>query len=135
MVLGKDGGMVENIKLPFYLGLGGPIGSGKQWLPWVHVDDVAGIVMYAVENDHVTGVLNVTAPSYVTSREFTKAYASALFRPHLIPMPGFVAQTVFGSEAASVMLEGQKVLPKRTLEMSYKFRYPDMKSACKELTS
>uniref|UniRef100_A0A0B6ZIY9 DUF1731 domain-containing protein n=1 Tax=Arion vulgaris TaxID=1028688 RepID=A0A0B6ZIY9_9EUPU len=135
IVLGNDGGMVANIKTPFSLGLGGPIGSGKQWLSWIHVEDLVGIIMHAVETEHCKGVLNATAPKPVTSGTFTKAYASALHRPHLFPMPAFVANAMFGSEAAEVMLDGQKVLPKRTLEMGYQFKYPDIESACKNLVS
>lgn len=133
VVLGNDGGMVANIKIPFSFGFGGPIGSGKQWLPWVYVEDTVGIIMHAIENEHCTGILNGTAPNPVTSEEFTKAYASALRRPHLFPLPDFVANAVFGSEAAEVLLEGQKVLPKRTLELGYKFKCPDIQSVCKEL--
>ncbi|CAG5135907.1 unnamed protein product [Candidula unifasciata] len=135
VVLGNDGGMVANIKTPFYFGLGGPIGSGKQWLPWIYVEDTVGIIMHAIENEHITGILNGTAPNPVTSEEFTKAYASALRRPHLFPMPAFVAKAVFGAEAAGVLLEGQKVLPKRTLEMGYTFKYTDIKWVCEKLVS
>ncbi|KAK3757935.1 hypothetical protein RRG08_058249 [Elysia crispata] len=135
VVIGKGGGVVENVRLPFSLGLGGPIGSGNQWFPWIHVDDMAGIVMHAIETDTVTGVLNGTAPNPVRSSEFTKAFASALCRPHLFPLPEFVAKTVFGSEEAIVLLDGQKVLPKRTQEVGYNFKFPDVNSACKEVVS
>lgn len=127
--------MIQNIRLPFYLGGGGPIGSGQQWLSWIHIDDMAGILWHAIENEHVTGVLNGTAPLPVHSKHFTKAFASALRRPHLVPLPSFVVQTVFGSEAATVMLDGQYVLPKRTMESGYSFKFPDVESACKNLAS
>lgn len=133
VVVGRGGGVIENLRLPFSLGLGGPIGCGKQWFPWIHVEDVAGIVMHAIESDKVTGVLNGTAPTPVRSSEFTKAFASALNRPHLFPLPSFVAKGVFGSEEATVLLDGQKVLPKRTQELGYTFKFPDVKSACKEV--
>ncbi|XP_059164445.1 epimerase family protein SDR39U1-like [Physella acuta] len=135
IVLGNEGGVIQNIKLPFSLGLGGPMGSGKQWFPWIHVEDLAGIVLHAIENDQVTGVLNGTSPNPVLSQEFTKAYASALHRPHLIPLPSFVVSTVFGAEAGPVLLDGQKVLPKRTLESGYRFQYPTVQAACKQLVS
>ncbi|GFR90131.1 epimerase family protein SDR39U1 [Elysia marginata] len=134
VVVGRGGGVVENIRLPFSLGLGGPIGSGNQWFPWIHVEDVAGIVMHAIETDTVTGVLNGTAPGAVKSSEFTKAFASALCRPHLFPLPAFVARGVFGTEEADVLLDGQKVLPKRTQESGYKFKFPDVESACREVS-
>jgi len=135
VVLGRDGGMVQNISIPFKLGGGGPIGSGQQPLPWVHVADVAGLVWHAVENEAADGVVNATAPGGGSSGDFTKAYASALCRPHLIPLPEFAVKTVFGEEAAMLMLEGQKVQPKRALELGYSFEYPDLKSACSELVS
>jgi len=133
VVLGKDGGMVQNLKLPFYLGGGGPIGSGKQWLPWIHVEDIAGIIMFCVENDNVEGVLNGTAPGVASSEEFTKSFASAMCRPHFVPFPAFACNLMFGAEGASIMLEGQQVLPKKTLDLGYTFKYPDILSACKEL--
>ena len=126
---------MENIRLPFSLGLGGPVGSGNQWFPWIHIDDIVGIVMHAIETDTVTGVLNGTAPSPVRSSEFTKAYASALNRPHFFPLPEFVVRTVFGSEEANIVLDGQKVLPKRTQELGYVFKYPDVESAIREIVS
>uniref|UniRef100_A0A2C9JMW9 DUF1731 domain-containing protein n=1 Tax=Biomphalaria glabrata TaxID=6526 RepID=A0A2C9JMW9_BIOGL len=135
IVLGKDGGVIQNMKMQFYLGLGGPIGSGKQWFSWIHIEDMAGIILYAIENDKVTGILNGTAPNPVRSEEFTKAYASALWRPHLIPLPSFVLNAVFGTEAGTILMEGQKVLPKRTLEFGYKFKYPTISEACRLLTS
>ena len=125
--------MVQNLKLPFYLGGGGPIGSGKQWLPWIHVEDIAGIIMFCVENDNVEGVLNGTAPGVASSEEFTKSFASAMCRPHFVPFPAFACNLMFGAEGASIMLEGQKVLPKKTLDLGYTFKYPDILSACKEL--
>lgn len=135
VVVGKDGGVIQNIKTPFSLGLGGPIGSGKQWFPWVHVDDMAGIILHAVENDRVSGILNGTAPNPVHSEEFTKAYASALHRPHLIPLPSYAVNTMFGQEGGRILLDGQKVLPKRTLELGYKFKYPTIEEACKQVVS
>ena len=135
VVLGKGGGVVEDIRLPFSLGLGGPIGSGNQWFPWVHVEDIAGIVQHAIETDTVTGVLNGTAPGPVKSSEFTKAFASALCRPHIFPLPEFAVKTVFGSEEANMLLDGQKVLPKRTQDSGYVFKYPDIQSACKQVVS
>lgn len=127
--------MIQSLRLPFYLGLGGPISTGQQWLSWIHVDDLALILWYAIENDNVKGVLNGTAPLPVRSRHFTQAYASALYRPHLVPMPAFIPNMVFGSEAAKVMLEGQRVLPERTMQLGYKFTFPDIESACKQLAS
>lgn len=131
-MLGREGGVIKNMIIPFWLGFGGPISDGKQFFPWVHVEDVAGITAHAIDNDNVTGILNATAPMPVTNAQFTQAFAKALWRLAYIPVPTFLLNAVFGSERALVMTQGQKVLPKRTLESGYKFKYPDITSACKE---
>ena len=127
--------MIQNIKVPFYLGGGGPIGDGKQWLPWIHVDDVAGLIWHSIENSSVDGVLNGTSPGVVTSGEFTQKYASAMRRPHLIPFPSFAVNLMFGQEAGALMLKGQNVYPRRSIRSGYNFKYADIESACKELVS
>ena len=124
--------MVKNMILPFFLGLGGPLGSGNQWFPWVHVDDVAGIIHHAIANDHVAGILNAVAPEAATNKQFSQAFAGALNRPAKLPMPEFVLRRVLSQQRATMMLEGQRVSPKRTLELGYRFMYPDLESACKE---
>lgn len=134
LALGRDGGSLKNLYVPFSLGLGGRLGSGNQWFPWIHVDDVAGIFVHAVENEKVTGVLNAVAPNCVTNAEFTSTFAKSLCRPAMFPVPGFMLSLLYGSERASIILEGQHVLPKRTLDSGYRFLYPDLKSACKDFT-
>ncbi|KAK6185229.1 hypothetical protein SNE40_007507 [Patella caerulea] len=133
VVLGRNGGMIKQIYLPFYMGAGGKIGSGLQWFPWIHVSDVAGIFAYAIQNENVNGVLNAVAPNPVTNSQFTSSFAGAMWRPSIFPTPGFMMNALFGAERGKVILEGQKVLPKRTLEYGYKFKYPDIDSACKEI--
>nr|XP_054748602.1 epimerase family protein SDR39U1-like [Lytechinus pictus] len=135
VVLGKTGGAMGQMKWPFYFGVGGVIGSGQQFFPWIHIDDIAGIFLHAIENEDVTGVLNGIAPKPVTNHGFTKALGAAMWRPTIFPLPGFVVKGVFGDERAVMLLEGQKVLPKRTLDSGYKFRYPDINSALKEVVS
>lgn len=134
IALGREGGIIGNTFLPFFLGLGGKTGSGKQWFPWVHVDDVVGIIEHAIEDDQVTGVLNATAPEAVNNETFAKTFACAMWRPAFFPMPDFVVNGIFGKERAQIMLKGQKVVPERTLDLGYKFIYPDLKSACKEVS-
>ncbi|XP_076110913.1 epimerase family protein SDR39U1-like [Mytilus galloprovincialis] len=135
VVLGRDGGMIQQLYFPFYLGLGGTIGlRGDQWLPWIHVSDLAGIFMHAINNDNVRGILNGTAES-ATNADFTKAFAGALCRPAIFPTPGFVMNIVFGSDRAKVILEGQNVKPQKTLESGYQYKYFDVKSACKNCVS
>ena len=121
IALGRDGGAIQQMFWPFFFGTGGRIGSGTQWFPWVHVDDVAGIYTHAVEHENVSGVLNAVAPEAVNNSEFTSAFAKAMSRPALFPVPSFSLNMVFGSERAKILLDGQKVVPKRTLESGYEF--------------
>lgn len=129
VVLGRNGGVIQQTIWPYWLGLGGVIGSGKQYFPWLHLDDMTGIIMHALVNDHVTGVLNAVAPEIVTNEGFTKEYARALWRPAIIPAPSFVFNLVYGKERAKLLLEGQKVIPKRTLELGYCYKFPQLKGA------
>jgi uncharacterized protein (TIGR01777 family) len=117
---------------PFWFGLGGRIGSGKQWLPWIHAGDAAGIFAHAIEKEHVSGILNGTAPNPVTNAEFTAAFGKAMWRPTFLPVPEFTLNMIYGPERAKVLLQGQKVLPKRTLESGYKFTFPEITAACEE---
>ena len=125
-----DGGAISQMLLPFWLGLGGKISTGKQWFPWIHVDDVAGIICHAIENETVNGVLNATAPDYITNAEFTSAFAKQIRRPAIFTVPEFALNLVYGPERAQTLTTGAKVIPKRTLESGYKYLYPDIKSAC-----
>lgn len=127
--------MIPKLIPSFWLGAGGTIGSGKQWFPWVHVEDVANLIKYSLENEEVTGVLNAVAPQVATNADFTKTLARAMWRPAFFPLPGFVVKTVFGEERGLAMLEGQRVIPERTLATGYKFLYPDLESACETFSS
>ncbi|PFX32230.1 epimerase family protein SDR39U1-like isoform X2 [Stylophora pistillata] len=133
VVLGRGGGVIQQTIWPFWFGLGGVLGSGKQYFPWIHVDDMTGIIFHALENDHVTGVLNAVAPQVVTNESYTKEYAGALWRPAILPTPSFAVNFIFGQDRGKILLEGQKVIPKRTLEMGYKFQYPELKQALAEI--
>ncbi|KAK3702006.1 hypothetical protein QZH41_020328, partial [Actinostola sp. cb2023] len=129
VVLGKEGGILQQTIWPFWLGLGGVIGDGNQPFPWIHIQDICDIIVFAIENNHVTSVLNGVAPDLSTNRDFTKELASALCRPALFPVPAFAVNAVFGSERGAVMLQGPKVIPQRTLQLGYKFKFSDLKSA------
>lgn len=132
LALGRNGGVIYNMILPFWCGVGGPVGSGKQWFPWIHVQDVAGIFAFALENGEVSGRLNAVAPGIVTNGEFAKEFGRALWRPAFFPLPGFVVRLAFGEERAKIMLEGQHVSPQRTQELGYEFIYPQLTEACQE---
>jgi len=133
VVLGLEGGILKQIYLPFYMGLGGPIASGKQYLPWIHIDDLVNLFLFAIEEKHVNGVLNGVAPQFITNYEFSKAVGRAMWRPTLIPLPESVVRLAFGGERAVMMTAGHKVIPKRTLDLGFKYLYSDIDSACKSI--
>ncbi|XP_006903317.1 PREDICTED: epimerase family protein SDR39U1 [Elephantulus edwardii] len=133
VVLGRGGGAISQMLLPFRLGLGGPIGSGHQFFPWIHISDLVGILAHSLEARHVHGVLNGVAPAPTTTNaQFAKALGAALGRPAFIPLPSAVVQAVFGRERAIMLLEGQKVVPRRTLATGYQYSYPKLEDALKD---
>jgi len=131
-VLESDGGALPRMVIPFKFFLGGPIGSGKQWFSWIHRDDVAGIMKYALEHDTVSGPVNATAPNPVTNKEFSTALGKVLNRPSCFAVPGFVVELTLG-ELGSVLLTGQRVLPEKILKAGYKFKYTDVNKALKAI--
>jgi uncharacterized protein (TIGR01777 family) len=130
IVLGRDGGALAKMLPPFRLGLGGRLGSGEQWMSWVHLDDVVGIYLHAI--DGVSGVLNATAPEPVTNADFTRSLGAILHRPTPFPVPKLALRMLFG-EGAMMLSEGQRVLPQRTLETGYRFRYARLEAALRDL--
>lgn len=133
VVLGREGGMIANLYTPFFFGLGGPVGEGKQPLPWIHIDDLCRLIQYAVETESVEGVLNGVAPELVTNLQFSKAFASALSRPALLKTPECVFDFIFGKERSVLLTAGPKVIPTRTLATGFKFDYPTIREACREV--
>jgi uncharacterized protein (TIGR01777 family) len=132
-VLGKGGGALAKMEPIFKLGVGGRLGSGKQWMPWVHVQDVARLFLFAAENE-VSGVLNGVAPNPVRNSEFTSALASAVHRPALFPVPGFALQIVAG-ELGKHMLDSARVIPEATQQAGFRFDYSDVQSALADATA
>lgn len=130
VVLGRDGGALAKMLPTFALGFGGVLGSGKQWLSWVHVDDVIGI--YCMALDGASGTFNATAPQPVTNEEFTKALATVLHRPVFARVPSFALRLTFG-EGADILLTGARVLPQHTLEAGYMFRFMTLDDALRDL--
>jgi len=131
-VLESDGGALPKMIIPFKFFLGGPIGSGKQWFSWIHRDDIVGIIKYALENDSITGPLNLTAPQPVTNREFSSALGRVLGRPSWLSVPGFMVRLTLG-ELGDILLTGQRVLPEKALKEGYKFKYPDIDGALRAI--
>lgn len=116
------------------MGVGGPVGTGEQFFPWIHIDDLVNLIIFAMENPKVNGILNGVAPQIITNKQFAQAFARALWRPAIFPMPKLVLNAAFSPERAKIMTEGQKVIPKRALELGFKFKYEDIESACKTCT-
>ncbi len=134
IVLGKGGGFLARLTPLFKLGLGGKISDGKAWISWVHIDDIAKVVKFAIENENVRGVYNVVAPNPVTNEEFTKTFAKVLRRPAIFTVPKFALKILFGKELTEVALTSSlKVKPKRLTEAGFKFQYEDIESALKSL--
>jgi len=132
VVLGRNGGMIQQLFLPFYLGLGGHMGRGSQIMPWVHVKDVARLIVHCIQTPECAGIYNAVAPQSTTNKQFAKAFASALWRPAFFPVPEFVFNLVFGKERAAMITDSQWVRPERTLESGFEFHYPSILEACQE---
>jgi len=129
IVLGKNSGALGKMLMPFKMGLGGKIGSGEQWMSWIHISDLVGIILHCIEHDSIEGPVNGTAPNPSTNNEFTKALGKALKRPTFIPMPKIVINILMGQMGVELLLSGKKILPIKALENSYQFKYPTLDSA------
>ena len=123
LVLGREGGALPRMLLPFRLGFGGRLGSGAQWFPWVHVDDVVGLAKEALRNAALTGPVNVAAPGSVTNAQFTAALGRVLHRPTITPVPAFALKFLLG-EMSEMMLTGQRVVPRAAEKAGYRFKFP-----------
>jgi hypothetical protein len=130
LVLGTDGGVLAKLLPLFRAGLGGVVAGGAQWYSWIHVDDQIGVYLHAI--DGADGVLDATAPNPVRNRDFTRALGRALGRPTLLPVPAFGPALLLG-EGALIVIEGQRVLPERTLATGYVFRRPELEAALRAL--
>lgn len=126
VVLAKDGGALKKMLLPFRLGAGGPIGNGAQWMSWIDREDALRMVEWAIDDDSVRGVYNVTAPQPVRNRDFTRALARAVRRPAIVPAPAFGLRLAFGEMADEVLLAGQRVLPRRAEREGFRFSSPEL---------
>ena len=132
IVLGRGGGALGRMLPPFKLGVGGTLGNGRQVMSWVHIQDLARLFCFILENEKAEGVFNGTAPHPVSNREFTRTLGKVLKRPAFLPMPGLVLRLIFG-EVGEIMLTGQRVVPQRTREAGFQFRFPDLEGALRDL--
>jgi uncharacterized protein (TIGR01777 family) len=126
IILARDGGALPKVMLPFKFGAGGRIGNGQQWMSWIALEDVVGILRYALVNRAIRGALNVVAPKPVQNREFTKVLARAMHRPALFPAPAFALRLALGEMADALLLSSQRVLPQRLQQLGFHFQHADL---------
>lgn len=132
LVLNHDSGMLPLLKLPFRFYLGGPLGSGDQFMSWIHIEDLIRSMVFLMENHHADGVYNLTAPHPVTNHSFSKTLARLMHRPAAVPVPAFALRMLLG-EAADLALEGQRVLPRRLLNNGFNFSFDNIEQALSDL--
>lgn len=134
IVLGKNGGIISKMLLPFKLLLGARLGNGKQYMSWIHIDDVISAINFMIENQNLKGPFNMTAPNPVTNSEFTRIFAKNLGRISFLKLPDFLVKYLFGEMGESLLLKGQNVIPKKLLKEGYKFKYENLEAALKDIT-
>ncbi|WP_419871846.1 TIGR01777 family oxidoreductase [Candidatus Pristimantibacillus sp. PTI5] len=132
VVLDKKEGAFPLMAMPYRLFGGGKIGSGKQWLSWIHLADMIGLILFILDNDKIQGAVNGCSPDPVTNDDFGRAIGKAMGRPHWFPVPAFLMRTLFG-EMSTLLLDGQRALPRKAPENGFTFRYPTVDSAMNEL--
>jgi uncharacterized protein len=132
VILGKDGGALPSTALPYKLFAGGTVGSGEQWMSWVHLEDVVKIIDYCIHTEQIEGGVNVTAPNPVQMKEFGKTIGKVLNRPHWMPVPSFGLQLLMG-EMSMIILKGQRVLPEKLIQQNYIFTYTVLEDALRDL--
>jgi uncharacterized protein (TIGR01777 family) len=133
MVLSRSGGALEKM-LPFFkAGIGGPVAGGKQFVPWVHLDDVVGAILFELDTEAAGGPINLTAPEPATNKELSKALGSALRRPAIAPVPALAVKALYG-EMSDIVTTGQRAVPARLIELGYRFRQPELEAALRDAT-
>jgi uncharacterized protein (TIGR01777 family) len=132
IVLSKDGGALGTMLTPFKLGLGGVVGSGKQWMSWISLDDHIAGIYYVIEHENIRGAVNSVSPYPVTNEEFTKIMGDVLYRPTFIPLPEFAVSMLMGEMGDALLLTSTKVLPKRLQDAGFEFKYPELRAALEQ---
>lgn len=132
LVLGNDGGALAKLLLPFRLGAGGRIGSGAQWMSWIHIHDMISLLQFAIQKPALNGPVNAIAPNPVTNVEFTKILAAVMHRPAILPVPGFALKLILG-EMSEVLLGGQRVIPAAAQGAGFPFQYPQLRGALEQI--
>lgn len=134
VVLGNEGGAYPLMKLPYLLGFGGKIGSGQQWISWIHLQDIVALIDFCVSNRNVAGPVNATSPNPVSNQEFGQTIGNVYHRPHWFPLPAFLLRTMLGSQS-TLLLDGQRVLPATVLNAGFHFTYPTLTDALLQIKS
>ena len=129
IVLGKGGGALSKMLPPFKMGIGGKIGQGKQWMSWIHLDDLIGILLYCIGHNSIEGAINGTSPNPVTNQIFTKTLGKVLKRPTFFSMPGIVLKQLMGEMGEEILLAGKKILPVKVIDAGYKFKFEKLEDA------
>lgn len=132
VVLAPNGGALSKMLTPFRLGVGGPVAGGEQYVPWIHVDDVVGALLHCVDDERATGPVNLTAPNPVTNAELSRTLGRVLHRPAVVPVPGAALRLMYG-EMASIVTTGQRPLPRRLIELGYRFKFTDIEQALRDV--
>lgn len=131
-ILAREGGMLSKLLTPFKMGMGGKVGSGKQYISWVALDDAVNAIKLAIDDESIHGPINIVSPNPVTNEEFTKTLGHVLNRPTALAMPAFAARLAFGEMADEMLLASQRVLPKRLSQAGFQFQYPTLESAMRK---
>jgi uncharacterized protein (TIGR01777 family) len=132
LILGKDGGVLPQLTMPYRFFAGGTVGSGDQWISWIHVEDAAMLIKETIDNEQYIGPVNTTSPNPVTMKEFGEIVGDVMKRPHWLPAPSFMFKLLFG-EMSMLILKGQQVLPDKALNNGFTFKYPNLKKALQDL--
>jgi uncharacterized protein (TIGR01777 family) len=133
IVLDNNGGVLQKFLLPFRFFFGGPMGSGKQWFPWIHLQDEVSAIVFAMENERIIGPLNLAAPDSIRMREFCRTLGKILNRPSWVNVPVFALKLALGEMAEPLLLHGQKMIPQKLIDAGFKFQFPKLEDALKEL--
>jgi hypothetical protein len=132
VVLSNGGGAFPLLALPFRFFVGGPLGSGRQWFPWIHIEDAIRAIRFLIEEGTADGPFNLTAPHPVTNSEFSRILGTVMNRPSVVRVPAFAIRLVLG-EMSTVVLDGQRAIPKKLLELGFEYRYPGLRPALQDL--
>jgi uncharacterized protein (TIGR01777 family) len=131
-ILNRWEGALPRMSMPFRFFVGGPVGRGRQWFPWIHLDDVVRVIRFAIETDSAIGVYNLASPDLVTNKKFSKTLGKVLKRPSLIPVPPIMIKLLFG-EMSTIVLEGNQIVPSRLRDAGYIFAFPNLEKALRDI--